>query len=100
MWIRSQDKKVLKNCEEFYIYSQFKLGTLEIESYDIGSNGTLLGKYSTEVKALVVLNTIQNSIRGRGPHNLDGICDRLLGGVEFHDVFNMPKDEEVDKNEY
>lgn len=57
-------------------------------------------EYSTEAKAFAVLNAIQNSIRGRGHRNLDGICDHSLGGVEFHAVFNMPKDEEVDKNEY
>lgn len=95
MWIRSQDKKVLKNCEEFYVSVPLKEGNYEIESGD-----TFLGEYSTEAKALAVLNAIQNSIRGRVHHNLDGICDHSLGGVEFHAVFNMPKDEEVDENEH
>lgn len=95
MWIRSQDKKILKNCEEFCICFSVKEGIYSIESDD-----TLLGEYSTETKALAVLNTIQDSIRGRGPHNLDGICDHSLGGVEFHSVFNMPKDEEVNENEH
>lgn len=95
MWIRSQDKKVLKNCEEFYIYSSIKE-----EIYSIESGDAFLGEYSTEAKALAVLNAIQNSIRGRTHPDLDGVCDRTLGGVGFNPVFNMPKNEEVDKNEY
>ena len=93
MWIRSQNKKVLKNCEEFKLYEN--KGVFVIEE-----NTSVLGKYSTETKALIVLNVIQNSIRGRVHHNLDGICDHSLGGVEFHSVFNMPKDEEVNENEH
>ena len=93
MWIRSQNKKVLKNCEEFKLYENKGIFVIE-------GNNSVLGKYSTETKAFIVLNAIQNSIRGRAHHNLDGICDHSLGGVEFHSVFNMPKDEEVDENEH
>lgn len=48
MWIRSQDKKILKNCEEFYIYSSIKEETYSIESGD-----AFLGEYSTEQKLLL-----------------------------------------------
>ena len=55
MWIRSQDRKILT-----------EIHNLDID--DIGQiwdGSSLLGKYSTEEKALKVLNGIQNAISDR-----------------------------------
>ena len=49
MWIRSQDKKILTEVHD-----------LEIDSANqIWGSGSLIGEYSTEEKALKVLDEIQ-----------------------------------------
>jgi hypothetical protein len=70
MWVRTQNKKDLVNVEGFYIK---EVGLY----YQITTHkNTILGKYSTEQRALKVLDTIQ----------------KFIG---INDVFQMPQDSEV-----
>lgn len=71
MWIRSQDKTVLVEVNEICIEEKTK----------IWSDGYLIGKYSTEEKALKVLDEIQELIYFNAKDN----------GF----TYQMPKDDEV-----
>lgn len=69
MWIRSQDRKILTEIHD-----------VEIDSVNqIWGSGMLIGEYSTEEKALIVLDMIQD--------NLEYPC---------YEVFEMPSDEVVE----
>ncbi len=73
MWVRSQDRKSLLEIED-----------VEIDSINqIWDGSSLLGKYSTEEKALKVLDQIQ--------YNME------LFEHELTMVFQMPTDNEVDE---
>ena len=50
MWVRSQDRKILTEIHDVEIDSGFK----------VWGSGSLIGEYSTEEKALRVLDEIQN----------------------------------------
>lgn len=72
MWIRSQDRKILT-----------EIHNLDID--DIGQiwdGSSLLGKYSTEEKAMRVLDEIENQLN---EFDLEGTV-----------VYQMPADEEVE----
>lgn len=72
MWIRSQDRKILT-----------EIHNLDIDDINqIWDGSSLLGKYSTEEKALKVLDQIQ--------YNME------LFEHELTMVFQMPADDEVD----
>lgn len=69
MWIRSQDKKILTEIHD-----------VEIDSANqIWGSGSLIGEYSTQDKALKVLDEIQNRTEYIYPK-----------------VFQMPADEDVE----
>lgn len=68
MWIRSQDKKILTEIHD-----------IEIDSANqIWGSGSLIGEYSTEEKALKVLDEIQK--------RTEYLCCK---------AFQMPADEDV-----
>lgn len=69
MWVRSQDRKILTEIHDVEIDSGFKV---------LGS-GSLIGEYSTEEKALRVLDEIKNREINYPPN----------------EVFEMPQDDEV-----
>jgi hypothetical protein len=52
MWIRSQDKKILTEIHDVEIDSGFK----------VWGSGSLIGEYSTEEKAMRVMDMIQKQI--------------------------------------
>lgn len=52
MWIRSQDRKILTEIHDVEIDSGFK----------VWGSGSLIGEYSTEEKALKVLDRIEELI--------------------------------------
>ena len=60
LWIRSQDKEILLNANTFIV--QYTINAISEQYWNIFSNGYNLGKYSTEEKALSVLNKIENFI--------------------------------------
>ena len=88
MWIRSQDRKRLLNASDFHVVSSY-------EGFGIISCIYALGYYSTEEKAMKVMDMIQNAITGTRFEFTDIVRDCDLAGIEIHNVFNMPKDEEV-----
>lgn len=69
MWVRSQDRKILTEIHDVEIDSGFK----------VWGSGSLIGEYSTEEKALRVLDEIQNLEINYPPN----------------EVFEMPQDDEV-----
>lgn len=69
MWIRSQSLAVLVKATEICIEGKTK----------IWADGYLIGKYSTEAKALMVLDKIENCLE-----------------CPYNEVFQMPQDEDVE----
>lgn len=99
MWIRSQDKKRL--LEVKYI----RINGSDIEALWGNMICTLIGKYSTEEKALKVLEMIEQAKIQQRKGDLLNIlvaCKYInvadLGDLIFDDknvVFQMPQDDEV-----
>ena len=89
MWIRSQDRAKLIDANEIHI----ELWADE-RSYVISDN-FVLARYSSEQKALKVMDMIQNAITGTRFEFTDIVRDCDLAGIEIHNVFNMPQDSEV-----
>lgn len=86
MWIRSQDLKILTEIHD-----------LDIDGANQIWNGcSLLGKYSSEEKALEVLDEIQKVISDKRYCAIDNVTRKsyiLNKGVH---VYQMPQDEEVE----
>lgn len=99
MWIRSQDKKY------FIEVNAFEIKGIGNVFYIIGyhtenSNDDIywyLGNYSSEEKALGILDEIQGCITGSiFTNNYEIVRDCKIAGTEFHGVYTMPKDDEVE----
>ena len=60
LWIRSQDKQVLKLAEHFDIYTGGYDGQ---EYYVIEESGTDVAQYKTKERALEILDEIQNILK-------------------------------------
>ena len=86
LWIRSQDKEVLQKITSLFVNDDGY-----IFSYDyINSNEVFLGKYKTKVRALKVLDEIQEAQLGnyhyRCPSNVK------VSNNENIIVYEMPKE--------
>lgn len=86
MWIRSQDRKILTEIHD-----------LDIDDINqIWDGSSLLGKYSTEEKALKVLDEIQGKIECPYPSRVTPAfgtnCYHLSEKGKFYE---MPADEDV-----
>ena len=88
MWIRSQDRKILLKASAVHVLSSSEGFKIISRLYD-------LGYYSTEEKALKVMDMIQNAITGTRFEFTNIVRDCDLAGIEIHNVFNMPQDSEV-----
>lgn len=93
MWIRSQNKKVLVVSDYVEIVQLARSDNLYCDECQIVTkkNGKYitLGSYSTKEKALEVLNAIQGFIKSM-----------YVGNGEYMGYpFQMPKDDEVFRNE-
>ena len=77
MWIRSQDGKILCKCEEVYLGNHY-------DYYKIENDKWVLGEYSTEKKAIKVLDMIEKWINNFS-------CSSIVSIP----VFQMPKNDEV-----
>ena len=94
LWIRSQDKSFLIECNDIgfkEIDNGFKIGTCSIKSV---KREVDLGTYSTREKALKVLDMIEKKII----KNNTIVCDakdwaKFVGAINC--VFQMPLDSEV-----
>lgn len=69
MWIRSQDRKKLTEIHDVTVYHGTK----------IWADCSFIGEYSTEEKALKVLDYIQDNLE-----------------YPYYNVFQMPADDEVE----
>lgn len=78
MWIRSQDRRALLNVNQVLISPSVD-GSIYYINDSLGEESNVLGVYSTEEKALNVLDYIEDSLEY--PHNT---------------VFQMPQDDEVE----
>lgn len=87
MWIRSQDKETLKNCETIYLDSNCISGRGNTDKYSI------LGYYSTKEKALKVLDMIHNKIIELDKNKFLGMTEQIY----IRCVFQMPQDDEVEE---
>ena len=94
MWLRSQNKEMLINANNIRIISDSRSYDIICDFYD--GEYYYLGEYSTKEKALKVMDMIQNAITGTRFEFTDIVRDCDLAGIEIHNVFNMPKDEEVE----
>lgn len=89
MWIRSQDRAKLIDAKEIHIEVW-----ADERSYIISDN-FVVASYSSEEKAMKVMDMIQNAITGARFEFTDIVRDCDLAGIEIHNVFNMPQDSEV-----
>ena len=94
MWIRSQDRKRLLNASDFHVVSSY-------EGFGIISCLYALGMYSTEEKAMKVMDGIQNCLckgtKSYHPVEPVSIMNRFpTYKIEREHVFQMPKDDEVE----
>lgn len=86
MWIRSQDKKKLIEIHDVTIY----------HDKQIWAGCSFIGEYSTEEKALKVLDEIQKYIGSeRFYSTTKGISEQQSISIENTNVFKMPQDEDV-----
>ena len=93
MWIRSQDRKILINASDLRIHEERK-------GFYICSRIDVLGTYSTEEKAMKVMDGIQDFLyKGtKSYHSVEPVS--VINGftpykIEREHVFQMPKDDEV-----
>ena len=94
MWIRSQDRTKLVDASELNICSSYKV-------VGIYAGINALGMYSTEEKAMKVMDGIQNCLlKGtKSYHPVEPVS--VINGfppykIEREHVFQMPNDDEVD----
>ena len=84
MWIRSQNRIVLINADKFIV-------SKEHEMFRIYSVNYFLGEYSTEEKAMKVMDMIEDAILK---------CEAMRTGYAEYDfgtfVFDMPADKDVE----
>ena len=90
MWVRSQDKKALDNVKTFQIVN----GGLEIWSCR-NCNTICLGVYSTEQKALKVLDMIQEHLYKTNMYDTEKGEYERYRTLPLKCVFQMPQDSEV-----
>ena len=97
LWIRSQDKRFLIECNDVAILKTtdgFKIGTCSIKSV---KREVDLGTYSTREKALKVLDFIEKKIV---ENNNAIVCNekdwvKFVGAINC--AFQMPLDKEVEE---
>lgn len=89
MWIRSQSKRQLVNANELYIGKREK-------NHFISTGRNDLGTYSSEEKAIKVLDMIQDFEIRHQANLLLAIYREPNGNAEENMVFQMPQDSEVE----
>ncbi|MBN2919555.1 MAG: hypothetical protein JTJ28_08055 [Lactobacillus sp.] len=87
MWIRSQDRKILT-----------EIHNLDIDDINqIWDGSSLLGKYSSEEKALKVLDEIQICIMTEHQFFTEDVnCIGKYFTKEWKEIYQMPADEDVE----
>lgn len=91
MWIRSQDKELLRNVNSIEIIKY------EGEQYTtILGDGWNLGVYSTKEKALKVLDEIKDAIEDTFYYNIENLGCGSYALKKGCEIYEMPQDEEDD----
>lgn len=92
MWIRSQDGKSLTDCNSFAVERFFE--QYEVVTFNRSGISAALGIYSSEEKALKVLDEIQAIVESKQFCVVDNVD---LGNYVLHNgaqVYQMPQDED------
>lgn len=91
MWIRSQDKELLRNVNSIEIikYEGAKYTTIE-------GDGWHLGAYSSREKALKVLNEIRNELNDTQYYEIENKGHGMYTLNTGIRVYTMPDDEDVE----
>ena len=92
MLIRSQDKKSIVNLDNI-MQITVVIPPCSNNEYAVIGNGAVMGTYSTEEKAIKVLDMIQNTYVQYGAIK-NGFGD-VHGAFNLPKVFQMPQDSEV-----
>ena len=86
MWIRSQDRKIL-----------IEIHNLDIDDINqIWDGSSLLGKYSSEEKALKVLDEIRNELNDAQYYEIENNGHGMYTLNTGIRVYTMPQDDEVE----
>lgn len=95
MWIRSQDRRSLSNVNQVLINTTFDESKYYIYGF-LDRGRDILGEYSTQEKALSVLDEIQNIIaNGKIYSSTRGINEQHIITNERVMIYLMPSDEDV-----
>lgn len=86
MWIRSQDRKKIIEIHDVTIYHDKK----------IWAGCSFVGEYSTEKKALKVLNEIQDAIEDTFYYNIENLGCGSYALKKGCEIYEMPQDEDVE----
>lgn len=99
MWIRSQDKERLIKPDYIRVNETDILATTYSDGFYV-----TIGTYSSEAKALKVLDMIQTTLMGKRTekrHDVSGTFIYTNNYFDSHEniVFQMPLDSEVEEDE-
>ena len=99
MWIRSQDKERLMKTDYIIVNDNDILATPNSDSFLI-----TIGEYSSQEKALKVLDMIQSAIMSKRTEKRHYFQNNKYITFNYYDsvdnlVFQMPLDSEVEENE-
>ena len=95
MWIRSQRRNALVNINFMRVINDGNYCLICGATTD--GCDCELGVYSTEEKALKVLDEIQTSIMTEHQFRIDELnCTRNYFGKEYKEIYQMPADEDVE----
>ena len=93
MWIRSQNKKILSKVNEVLIC------TMDDNKYFIegfwNRGSDTLGIYSSEEKALKVLDEIKDAIEDTFYYNIENLGCGSYALKKGCEIYEMPQDEDV-----
>ena len=85
MWIRSQDRKKLTEIHDATIYHDTQ----------IWGGCSFIGEYSTEEKALDVLDEIKDAIEDTFYYNIENLGCGSYALKKGCEIYQMPQDDEV-----
>lgn len=96
MWIRSQSRTILIDCDFYAVEdhgSKYEVITLS------GKSGISisLGTYSTKEKAINVLYEIQEKINYEHSYTIDLMDEKVYLLNEDVNIYQMPQDEDVEE---
>lgn len=94
MWIRSQNKKILSKVNEVLICTMDDNKYFIEGFWDRGSD--TLGIYSSEEKALRVLDEIQDAIEDTYYYNVENLGCGSYALKKGCEIYEMPADDDVE----